>query len=60
MGNVTRRKVMAKALFDLSKYTVLVGLVALILNKLDWMNGIALLAVAVVAALSGVYTLPKD
>ncbi len=60
IGNVTRRKVVAKALFDLSKYTVLLGLIALILNKLDWMTGIALSAVAIVTALSGVYVLPRD
>jgi hypothetical protein len=50
---------MAKALLDLSKYTVLVGLVAFILNKLNWMGGIALMAIAIAAAVTGMYTLPE-
>lgn len=59
MANVTRRKMMAKTLFDLSKYTVLVGLVAFILNKLNWMSGIALMAIAIAVAVAGMYIFPK-
>lgn len=59
MQNSTRSEILAKALFDLSKYTMIIGLVAFVLNKLNWMSGIALTAIAIVAAVAGMYALPK-
>lgn len=59
MPNSTRREVLAKALLDLWKYTVIIGLVAFIFDKLNWMSGIALTAIAIGAAAAGMYVLPK-
>jgi hypothetical protein len=59
MANSMRRELLAKALFDLSKYTMIIGLVAFVLNKLNWMSGIALTAIAIVAAVAGMYAFPK-
>ena len=51
---------MAKTLFDISKYTVLVGLVAVMCNKVDRMSGIALTAIVIDAAVAGMYVMPED
>ena len=58
--NKTRRTTLAKSLLDLSRNIVLVGLIALIFDKLDWMIGIALSIVAIVSGLSGFYVLPGE
>jgi len=54
------KKMLAKTLLDISKYTILVGLIALILGKLNWKSGISLAAIAVVAAVIGIYVHPGD